>query len=147
MTFKRTTKFPIHTLAILAVQHGRELGVDISTNAEVLGEIVQRPAMGAVVSRLATGELCEEHDFFILEALEDDLAKHISMELISTEVVPYLVGETDDETFWRTREVSTYSERGMQALLLQKSLQRFFETWRQLDHQVKAERLVSGLRF
>jgi len=145
MTSKKTGRSPLHTLAILAIQQGRELSAEISAKSIVLADSIRRPTLSAVVSRLAAGEACEEDDISLLETLEEELAARVSIELISTKVEPYLVGETDDEQIWSTTEVSVYSEHGEQALLLQRSLQRFLETQQQLVDRAKAERLIGQL--
>ncbi len=144
MASTETGKSTIHTLAIRAVQQGRELSAEISAKSYILGNTTQS-SLSAVVSRLAAGEACDEDDLSALKALDEELAARISIELISTKVEPLLVGETDDEQIWKTIEVSVYSDRGAHALHLQRSLQQFLETQQQLVDRAKAERLIGQL--
>ena len=145
MTSKETGKSPIHALAIRAVQQGRELSAEISAKSYVLGDTLRQSPLSAVVSRLAAGEACAEDELSALEALDEELAARISIELISTKVEPLLVGETDDEQIWKTTEVSVYSDRGAHALHLQRSLRQYLETRQQLVDQAEAERLIGQL--
>ena len=145
MTTKNANPFRIQALAILTVQHGRDLAEKISEISDVSSVNIPWVTMVAIARRFAAGEVNENGDLGVLRTLEFRLAELLSREFIGTRTESRLIGQTDDEEVWNSTEVPVYSDRGELVRPLYESLQRFLEVRQQLLDHVKAEQLSDQL--
>jgi hypothetical protein len=145
MTTTNATPFRTQALAILTVQHGRDLADQISELSDFSSVNISWANIVAVARRFAAGEVNENGDLVALRTLEFELGEFLSQEFIGTRTEAHLIGQTDDEEVWDSTEVPVYSDCGEPVRPLYESLQRFSEVRQQLIDHVKAEQLCTQL--
>ena len=145
MAHQKYNDFQVQARALLAVRHGRELGEQVAAMRDAPTGDLPRTSLSATLRRLAAGEVTDERDMVVFEALQNGLAARMSLEIVGSRTELRRVGYDEDGELWAPVEVTAYSDRGDEARAVRDRLERFLELRQQLLDQATAERLARQL--